>query len=81
MSLSNQKNLKLYEKLIETGIKKANNKDFTSAEEDFLKAIKLDDKNQMAHINLSNIFSIILIDSIFIKGIKIIKICKQSNLH
>ena len=55
MSLSNQKNLNLYEKLIETGIKKANNKDFTSAEEDFSKAIKLDDKNQMAHINLSNI--------------------------
>ena len=55
MSLSNQKNLKLYEKLIETGIKKANNKDYTSAEEDFLKAIKLDNKNQMAHINLSNI--------------------------
>lgn len=55
MSLSNQKNLKLYKKLIETGIKKANNKDYTSAEEDFLKAIKLDNKNQMAHINLSNI--------------------------
>ena len=55
MSLSNQKNLKLYERLIETGIKKANNKDYTSAEEDFLKAIKLDNKNQMAHINLSNI--------------------------
>ncbi|MDC0045222.1 sulfotransferase [Pelagibacteraceae bacterium] len=58
MSLSNQKNLKLYEKLIETGIKKANNKDFISAEEDFSKAIKLDNKNQMAHINLSNIYII-----------------------
>ena len=51
MSLSNQKNLKLYERLIETGIKKANNKDYTSAEEDFLKAIKLDNKNQMGLIN------------------------------
>ena len=58
MSLSNQKNLKLYEKLIETGIKKANNKDFTSAEKDFSKAIKLDDRNQIAHINLSNIYII-----------------------
>ena len=58
MSLSNQKNLKLYEKLIETGIKKANNKDFTSAEEDFSKAIKLDNRNQIAHINLSNIYII-----------------------
>ena len=58
MSLSNQKNLKLYERLIETGIKKANNKDFTSAEKDFSKAIKLDDRNQIAHINLSNIYII-----------------------
>tara|TARA_A100001011_G_scaffold25713_1_gene25323 strand:- start:2231 stop:3883 length:1653 start_codon:yes stop_codon:yes gene_type:complete len=58
MSLSNHKNLKLYEKLIKTGIKKANNKDFTSAEEDFSKAIKLDNRNQIAHINLSNIYII-----------------------
>ena len=58
MSLSNQKNLNLYEKLIETGIKKANNKDFTDAEEDFSKAIKLNDKNQIAHINLSNVYII-----------------------
>ena len=58
MSLSNHKNLKLYEKLIKTGIKKANNKDFISAEEDFSKAIKLDNRNQIAHINLSNIYII-----------------------
>ena len=58
MSLSNHKNFKLYEKLIKTGIKKANNKDFTSAEEDFSKAIKLDNRNQIAHINLSNIYII-----------------------
>mgnify|MGYP004158193647 CR=1 FL=1 len=37
--------------------------------------------NLRLNISLSNIFSIILIDLIFIKGIKIIKICKQSNLH
>ena len=58
MSSSNQKHLKFYEKLIERGIKKANNKDFIIAEEFFLKAIKLDDKNQMAYINLSNIYII-----------------------
>ncbi len=58
MSLSNQKQLKLYEKLTEIGIKKANNKDFSGAEKDFLKAIKLDKKNPYAYINLSNIYII-----------------------
>tara|TARA_B100000989_G_scaffold219710_1_gene167617 strand:- start:2344 stop:3996 length:1653 start_codon:yes stop_codon:yes gene_type:complete len=58
MSLSSQKHLKLHEKLIETGIKKANNKDFSGAEKDFLKAIKLDKKNPNAYINLSNIYII-----------------------
>ena len=78
MSLSNQKNLKLYEKLTETGIKKANNKDFTSAEEDFLKAIKLDDRNQIAHINLSNIY---IIQKKINKAVKILMdyICKYKN--
>ena len=78
MSLSNQKNLKLYEKLIQTGIKKANNKDFTSAEEDFSKAIKLDDRNQIAHINLSNIY---IIQKKINKAVKILMdyICKYKN--
>ena len=58
MSLSNQKQLKLYEKLTEIGIKKANNKDFSGAEKDFLNAIKLDKKNPYAYINLSNIYII-----------------------
>ena len=58
MSLSNQKNLKHYEKHIETGIKKANNNDFIGAEKYFLKAIKLDKKNPTGYINLSNIYII-----------------------
>ena len=58
MSLSNQKQLKFYEKLIEIGIKKANNKDFSGAQKDFLKAVKLDKKNPNAYINLSNIYII-----------------------
>ncbi len=58
MSLSNQKHQKLYEKLIEIGIKKANYKDFSGAEKDFLKALKLDKKNPNAYINLSNIYII-----------------------
>ena len=58
MSLSNQKNLKHYEKHIEIGIKKANNNDFIGAEKYFLKAIKLDKKNPTGYINLSNIYII-----------------------
>tara|TARA_B100001057_G_scaffold490983_1_gene580297 strand:+ start:5197 stop:6849 length:1653 start_codon:yes stop_codon:yes gene_type:complete len=56
MSFPKQLNQNLYKNLIKEGIKKANKQAFTESEMAFLKAIKLNKKNHLAHINLSNVY-------------------------